>query len=84
MADKRVFGERAQIIAVETDVKTAAGDRAVLNSKDIGADDAGDGNTAAQDTDKTQIFHAFVFFCDFMRDPHQCTPDGGIIHDLGF
>ena len=84
MANERVFGKRTQIIAVETDVETSAGDRAVFNSKNIGSDYTGDGNTAAQDTDKTQIFHAFVFFCDFVRYPHQSTPDGGVIHDLGF
>ena len=35
MANERVFGERAQIIAVETDIETSAGDRAVFNNKNI-------------------------------------------------
>ena len=84
MADKRVFGKGAQIIAIKTDVEAAAGDGTVFNGKNVGADHAGDGNTAAQDADKTQILHTFIFFDDLMGNPHQRTPDSGFIHNLGF
>ena len=84
MADEWILGKRSEIVTVIGDVKAAAGNRNTFYSKNIRGNDAGDGHTAPENTDQTEIFHSPVFLDDFMRDAHESAAERCLIHDLGF
>ena len=51
---------------------------------DIAADLLRKIRTAAKNADQHQIIRAAVLFGDLVRNPHECTTHGALVHDLCF
>lgn len=77
-----LLGDVAEIVAVESDVQTAAGHVLVLDLMDVAADTLGERLAPAADADEDDVVNPAVVLVDLVGNAHERAAHRRLVHDL--